>query len=130
MLSIKTVDTMVNWIEANITRNPTLAEMSNYVGYSQFYCSSKFREYVGLTFKQYLSKRRLAVAAMEVKNTQHRLLDIALKYGFSCQESFTRAFANAYGCTPSQYRKSSATIELFHKRSILPVVNDASWSDQ
>lgn len=115
---------MVNWIEVNITRNPTLAEMSDHVGYSQFYCSNKFHEYVGITFKQYLSKRKLTLAAIEVKDTNNRLLDIALKYGFSCQESFTRAFVDAYGCTPSQYRKTFTTIQLYMKPNILPVSNN------
>jgi AraC-like DNA-binding protein len=115
---------MVNWIEVNITGNPTLAEMSNYVGYSRFYCLNKFHEHVGVTFKQYLSKRRLTIAAIEVKNTQNRLLDIALKYGFSCQESFTRAFVDAYGCTPNQYRKTLTTIQLYLKPNILPVSNN------
>ena len=122
-MSIKTVDNMVNWIEGNITNNPTLAEMSNHVGYSQFYCSNKFHEHIGITFKQYLSKRRLTLAAIDVKNTQDRLLDIALKYGFSCQESFTRAFVDA-GCTPNQYRKSLATIQLYARPNILPVENN------
>lgn len=123
-MSIQTVENMVNWIEVNITRNPTLAEMSNYVGYSQFYCSNKFHEYMGITFKQYLSKRRLTLAAIEVKNTQDRLLDIALKYGFSCQESFTRAFVDAYRYTPNQYRKTSTNIQLYVRPNILPVANN------
>lgn len=123
-MSIKTVENMVNWIEGNITRNPTLAEMSNHVGYSQFYCSNKFHEYIGITFKQYLSKRRLMLAAMEVKNSRERLLDIALKYGFSCQESFTRAFVDAYGYTPNQYRKTLTTIQLHISPNILPVANN------
>lgn len=113
MVSINTVESMVNWIEVNITMNPTLAEVSSHVGYSQYYCSNKFHEYMGITFKQYLSKRRLALAAEEVKDTQDRILDIALKYGFSCQESFTRAFADAYGYTPNQYRKGMGTDKLY-----------------
>lgn len=115
---------MVNWIEDHITMNPTLSDMSSYVGYSQFYCSKKFHEYVGITFKQYISKRRLSLAAMEVKNTQHRLLDIALKYGFSSQESFARAFVNTYGYTPGQYRKAITNIELYTKPSIFPLQNN------
>lgn len=104
-MSVKTIENMVNWIEDNIMGNPTLTEMSNHVGYSPFYCSAKFRENVGITFKQYISKRRLSLAAIEVRNTQNRFLDIAFKYGFSSQEAFTRAFVDAYGCTPKQYRK-------------------------
>ena len=57
---------MVEWVESNIKENPTLGEMSNYVKYSSFYCSIKFHEYVGITFKQYIAKLRLNHAEIEV----------------------------------------------------------------
>lgn len=123
-MSAKTIESMVEWIEDNITGNPTLTEMSNYVGYSPFYCSAKFHKHIGITFKKYISKRRLSLAAEEIKNTQIRFLDIALKYGFSSQEAFTRAFADAYGCTPYQYRKQSA----YMKANVLPVPKGQSFA--
>lgn len=104
-MSVKTIEKMIDWLEDNIKENPTLGEMSEYVGYSPFYCSIKFHEYVGVTFKQYIAKRRLSFTAIEIQDTNRRILDIALEYGFSSHEAFTRAFANAYGCTPYQYRK-------------------------
>ncbi|MBD5589434.1 helix-turn-helix transcriptional regulator [Clostridium botulinum] len=129
-MSVKTIENMVNWIEDNIMRNPTLTEMSNYVGYSPFYCSSKFHENVGVTFKQYISKRRLSLAAIKVKDTKIRFLDIALKYGFSSQEAFTRAFVSNYGCTPNEYRKKKLTnIELYMKPNIFPVSNNKDIID-
>ncbi len=123
-MSLKTIENMIEWIENNITVNPTLSEMSNYVGYSPYYCSAKFHENVGITFKQYISKRKLSLSSVEVKNTQMRFLDIAIKYGFSSQEAFTRAFVDAYGCTPYQYRKRLTTIQLYMKPDILPVPDD------
>ncbi len=104
-MSVKTIEKMLGWVEDNIKENPTLAGMSDHVGYSSFYCSIKFHEFVGVTFKQYIAKRRLSLAVTEIKNTNRRFLDIAIDYGFSSQEAFTRAFVNAYGCTPYQYRK-------------------------
>lgn len=98
---------MVQWVEANIKGNPTLGEMSDHVRYSSFYCSIKFHDYVGMTFKQYIAKRRMSLAEKEIKTTNRRFLDIALDYGFSTQEAFTRAFTSAYGCTPSKYRKQA-----------------------
>jgi len=127
-LSINTIENMVNWIEDNITSNPTLAEMSDYVGYSPFYCSTKFRENIGITFKKYISKRRLSLAALDVKNTQERFLDIAVKYGFSSQEAFTRAFSSAYGCTPCKFRNQRIAINLYMKPDILPVPKDDSFT--
>lgn len=103
---------MVEWVEDNIKRNPTLDEMSDHVRYSSFYCSIKFHKYVGITFKQFIAKKRLSLAEEEVKNTNRRFLDIALDYGFSSQEAFTRAFTKAYDCTPYKYRKQAKVVLL------------------
>ena len=40
-----------------------------------------------------------------MRDTDRPLLDIALDYGFSGQEAFTRAFKALYGVTPGVYRR-------------------------
>ncbi|MBN2826858.1 MAG: helix-turn-helix transcriptional regulator [Tissierellales bacterium] len=114
-MSIQTIETMVNWVEDNITEDPTLGEMSNHVGYSSYYCSSQFHEVVGLSFKAYINKRKLSQAATELVQTGDRIIDIAVKYGFSSHEAFTRAFAREFGYSPSKYRRELPTISLYEK---------------
>ncbi len=106
-MSVNAIETMVEWIENNIMNHVTLSEMSHVVGYSPYYCSVKFHEVVGITFKQYVAKRRMSLAAEDVIKTDKKFLDIALTYGFSSQEAFTRAFSSEYGCTPYQFRKKA-----------------------
>lgn len=57
-----------------------------------------------MQLRDYLRRRRLAFALREVRDSERSLLDIALDYGFSSHEAFTRAFKDAYGVTPSAYR--------------------------
>ncbi|MDF2804713.1 MAG: transcriptional regulator, AraC family [Anaerocolumna sp.] len=109
-MSVNAIETMVEWIENNIMNHPTLSEMSDVVGYSPYYCSVKFHEIVGITFKQYIARRRMNLASEDVIKTDVKFLDIALKYGFSSQEAFTRAFTSEYGCTPYQFRKKTPAI--------------------
>ena len=65
----------------------------------------KFREISGMRLRDYLRRRRLAFALKEVRDSSRPLLDIALDYGFSSHEAFTRAFEQIYGMTPSDYRR-------------------------
>jgi AraC family multidrug resistance transcriptional activator len=106
-MSVQTIETMAKWVEHNITENPSLTEMSSYVGYSTYYCSAKFSEHMGLTYKQYLSQCRLKAASSDLCTTNDKITDIAFKYGYSSSESFSRAFSLKFKCSPSQYRKTA-----------------------
>lgn len=86
-----------------------LAEKS---GYSEFHISKKFREISGMQLRDYIRSRKLAFALKELRDTDTGILDIALQYGFSSHEAFTRSFKNAYGITPSAYRKCPKPVAL------------------
>lgn len=90
----------------------TLRSLSRRLGYSEYYVTRKFREISGLQFRDYLRLRRLAFALWEVRDSDRSLLEIAVDYGFSSHEAFTRAFKAVYGVTPSQYRKNPMPVVL------------------
>lgn len=90
----------------------TLSRLAKVLGYSEFYVSRKFSEISGMSLRDYMRYRRLAFALRELRDTERGILDIALDYGFSSHEAFTRAFREAYGITPSEYRKKPVPVVL------------------
>ena len=103
------IQRMVDEIDRSIKKREsdemTLTALARKFGYSEFHLSRRFREISGMAFRDYLVGRRLAFALRDVRDTDRGLLDIAMDYGFSSNEAFTRAFKQAYGITPSQYRR-------------------------
>lgn len=82
----------------------TLRALADRLGYSEYYTSRRFRALAGMTLRDYLRLRRLAFALRDVRDTDRRLLDIAVQYGFSSNEAFARAFKKAYGVRlPADY---------------------------
>lgn len=93
----------------------TLTYLSKQFGYSEYHMTRKFKEISGMQFRDYLSKRKLAFALKELRDSQKSILDIALSYGFSTHEAFSRAFKHTYGISPSAYRKDPKPIVLRSK---------------
>ncbi len=112
---------MANEIDASIRRRDddalTLRALAGRLGYSDFHTTRKFREISGLSLRDYVRLRRLAFALIEVRDQKRRLLDIAVDYGFSSHEAFTRAFKAAYGVTPNAYRRNPVPVVLRTKIS-------------
>ncbi|MBQ9794938.1 MAG: helix-turn-helix transcriptional regulator, partial [Clostridia bacterium] len=90
----------------------TLVTLADKLGYSPAYVSRKFRQVSGMTLRAYLQCRRLAFALTELRDSERGILEIALDYGFSSHEAFTRAFKDSYGVTPSEYREHPAPVVL------------------
>ncbi len=106
------IDLMDACIRQHADADMTLDNIAGKMGYSAFYFSRKFREITGMQFRDYLRFRKLAFAVKDVRDTEKSLLDIALDYGFSSHGAFTRAFKEAYGVTPSAYRKCPVPLKL------------------
>jgi len=47
------------------------------------------------------------------------IVDIAIEYGFGARETFSRAFKDTYGISPSEYRRSTVGLNHFDKPDLL-----------
>ena len=108
----KMIDVIDLYIKKNDSESLSLGHLSKESGYSEFYISKKFKEISGMQFRDYLRYRRLAFTLKELRDTESRILDVALQYGFSSHEAFTRSFKEAYGITPSEYRRHPIPVAL------------------
>ncbi len=113
------IQAAINWIEGNITDDITLQQISDYLGYSRYHTSRKFKEYTGSTLRAYISLRKLSSAAKELRDKNVRIIDIAFKYGFNSQEAFTKSFHKAFEINPGEYVKSKRPIPLVLKQDVL-----------
>lgn len=101
----ESISRAIEYIESNLTNNITTQDIANYSYISSFYFQKAFSIICGYSVSEYIRNRRLSLAAIELLNTNNKIIDIALKYGYDSPDSFTKAFTRFHGCTPTSVRK-------------------------
>ena len=105
------------YIERTIETGCDEAEIARISGYSYPLFSRIFSILVGYPLTEYLRFRKLSRAAADLRNTDAKIIDIALAYGYESPDSFAAAFKKFHGVSPSAVRngkefKSFAPIKL------------------
>lgn len=68
---------------------------------------------------EYIRRRRMSLAALDLQNNNAKVIDTALKYGYDSPEAFARAFKEIYGISPSAARKKDVMLRIFPRLSFL-----------
>jgi AraC-like DNA-binding protein len=86
----------------------TLESLAERVGMSRSVFALRFRETVGATPMEYLTRWRMLLAADRLQNSSDGLSAIAQSLGYESESAFGKAFRRVMGCSPRQYARSSA----------------------
>lgn len=105
----------IDFIEANLDHDIESVDVARSAGISQWHFQRIFKALTNETLKAYIRSRRYSQSMMRLSESRERILDIALAAGFDTQESFTRAFKQAFGVTPNQYRKRPGAVAALRK---------------
>nr|WP_295886215.1 helix-turn-helix domain-containing protein [uncultured Devosia sp.] len=103
---------------------PTMQSIAEAIGMSPFYFSRLFTATHGMGPLAYLRRLRLEQAAADLlANPGKAIVEVALDAGFESQQTFTRAFRQAYGQPPGRFRKQPTSQEKDMTASNLPAVS-------
>ncbi|CAM3865640.1 HTH-type transcriptional activator Btr [Vibrio aerogenes CECT 7868] len=94
-----------NYIESNLSRRITIAQLAGsvFLGESQFHC--RFKELLGMTPHQYVLQKRIEAARSLIDQGGYTLGQVAELTGFSGQSTFSHVFTRLQGMSPSVYKK-------------------------
>lgn len=92
------------YIRNNISKNLKAKDVATQINISEAYFTIYFKEKVGINFRDYLLKVRIDYAKQMLKNRVSNINEIAYQIGYQDYRSFSRAFKNETGMTPSEYQ--------------------------
>jgi len=124
------IESCINYIENNINDKISLDGISQYSGISKYYLHRLFKSLTSESVIEYAQSRKLTSSINELINTNMRIIDIAMEYGFDHEQSYIRAFKKKFGCTPLKARSEEISIEIKEKiniNDILSVNNSVTY---
>lgn len=113
MDSLSSMNNALTYIESHLTEVIDFKVLSKIALCSEYHFKRMFSFLSGISLSEYIRRRRLTLAALELKDSNLRIIDIAMKYEYGSADSFSRAFYSVHGILPSEARNESAQIKAF-----------------
>ncbi|MCI8433399.1 MAG: AraC family transcriptional regulator [Lachnospiraceae bacterium] len=128
-MSVQLIQQAICYMEEHICEPINYVEVAGQVHMSGYHFHRTFSFITGMTANEYIRKRRLTLAAIELQTTDSSVTDVAYKYGYESPESFSKAFSRFHGSTPKQAKRKGAKLHLFNPLAIKITVEGGSIMD-
>ncbi len=107
----------IEYIEAHLQDKMDYEKIAQAACCSVYHFQRMFTFITNITLSEYVRRRKMTMAAFELQNSDIKIIDLALKYGYDSPESFTRAFQLLHGITPTSARRLGASIKAYPRIS-------------
>lgn len=110
---LKNLSNAIEYIEENLDKEISYEEAARIACCSTYYFQRMFSYVAGISLSEYIRRRRMSQAAFELQRTDIKVLEIALKYGYTSPTSFNRAFQSVHGITPVAAKNRGITLNAY-----------------
>ena len=112
--------TALDYLETHLDEDVRTEDVAKACFCSKSTLEKLFKSVNGIAVHDYLMRRRMMKAAkLLFAQPELSVLEVALQFGYSTNESFTRAFKQVWNCNPSEFRTKERYTELYPRR-LLP----------
>ena len=108
---------VIAYVEDNLTGEIDQEKLGRIAGCSTCNLYRMFSFITDISLTEYIRRRRLTLAAIELQSSDVKVIDLALKYGYDSPVSFSRAFQALHGITPTKARDDGVTLKAYTRIS-------------
>lgn len=124
MINLKTtIFECLNFIEENLYKKISLDDIAAHCSLSKYHLHRVFRSLTGESIMEYVLARKLSSSIGEITDTNMRIIDIAMEYGFDYEQSYIRAFRRKFGYTPLKVRSEQLSLTIQEKLNMNDIMH-------
>ena len=98
---VQRLNQSMNYIEEHLTGEIDYEQLGRIACCSTYHYQRMFTYMAGITLAEYIRRRKMSLAAVDLQSGDERIIDIAEKYGYRSPTAFNRAFQSFHGTAPS-----------------------------
>ncbi len=106
------------YVEKHLLEDIHFDDVARQVNLSPYEFHRAFSFMSGMTLNTYIRNRRLSLAGQELLETDKKIIELAIKYGFESQAGFTKAFTRFHGIAPKHAKAAGSQLVLFNPLTI------------
>ena len=110
---IQNLNQAIKYIDEHLTEEIDYDKIAQIAGCSTYHFQKMFVYMAEIPLSEYIRRRKMTLAAVELQTTKEKIIDIALKYGYSSPTAFNRAFQSIHGVAPSTVRNEGVYVKSF-----------------
>ena len=103
----------VRYIEDNLTGEIEYEKLGQIACCSAYHFQRMFNYIAGVPLSEYIRRRKMSLAAVDIQGGEAKIIDVAAKYGYASPTAFNRAFQSIHGVSPSAVRGEGVPIKSF-----------------
>lgn len=104
-LTRRALKRVVNYINEHLEDDLSLSTLAEIGGFNASYLSRLFKQVQGESISAFILHKRMELAKKLLLDTDEKIQDITMRTGYITTQSFTRAFRNENGISPTEYRE-------------------------
>ncbi|WP_455581760.1 AraC family transcriptional regulator [Dysosmobacter sp.] len=110
---VERLNQSVNYIEEHLTDKIDYGQLGRIACCSAYHYQRMFTYMAGISLAEYIRRRKMSLAAIDIQSGKEKIINIANKYGYSSPTAFNRAFRSFHGIAPSSLKNSSTLVKSF-----------------
>ncbi len=110
---IERLNQSTNYIEEHLTDEISYEQLGRIACCSAYHFQRMFTYMAGMTLSEYIRRRKMSLAAVDLQGGDAKVIDIAEKYGYHSPTAFNRAFQSVHGIAPSSVKNEGISVKSF-----------------
>ena len=103
----------IEYMEQHLANEIDYGELGKIACCSTYHYQRMFTYMAGIPLSEYIRRRKMSLAAVDLQQSNAKIIDIAEKYGYRSPTAFNRAFQSVHGIAPSAVKNEGVSIKSF-----------------